>query len=215
MQLAGICIGADDLVGAIRAYATLLAVPGAPLAGGGMRFVLGRGSVDVVAGPPGLHAVRFGGVEEGQPVLDAHGVSLVTDPEPDSGETTDAIAIDHVVVHTTAPERAIALWRDRMGLRLALDREFPARRLRLLFFRSGGITLEYASRLPPARDPAGDDRLYGVSYRVSDLVARRERLLAAGVDVSEPRPGMRPGTRVATVRSGTAGVPTLLLEVDA
>jgi len=25
--------------------------------------------------------------------------------------------------------------------------------------------------------------------------------------------GMRPGTRVATVRSGTAGVPTLLLEV--
>jgi len=28
------------------------------------------------------------------------------------------------------------------------------------------------------------------------------------------RPGMRPGTTVATVRSGTAGVPTLLLQVD-
>ncbi len=34
----------------------------------------------------------------------------------------------------------------------------------------------------------------------------------AGVDVSEIRMGMRPGTSVCTVRSGTAGVPTLLLE---
>ena len=38
--------------------------------------------------------------------------------------------------------------------------------------------------------------------------------MAAGVDVSEPRTGMRPGTTVVTVRSGTAGVPTLLLQVD-
>jgi catechol 2,3-dioxygenase-like lactoylglutathione lyase family enzyme len=214
MQLAGVRIGADDLAGAIGAYETLLGVPGTPLAGGGMRFALGRGSVDVVAGPPGLQAVRFAG-GEGKSVPAAHGVGVVTDTEPESGETTDAIAIDHVVVHTTAPERAIALWRDRMGLRLALDREFPARHLRLLFFRSGGITLEYASPLPATGDPAGVDRLYGVSYRVSDLVARRGRLLAAGVEVSEPRPGMRAGTTVASVRSGTAGVPTLLLQVDA
>ena len=100
-------------------------------------------------------------------------------------------------------------------MRLALDREFPDRHLRLLFFRSGGITLEYASPLPAATDRTAEDRIHGVSYRVTDLAARRERLLAAGVDVSELRPGMRPGTTVATVRSGTAGVPTLLLQVDA
>jgi hypothetical protein len=41
----------------------------------------------------------------------------------------------------------------------------------------------------------------------------RSRLLAAGVEVSEIRTGMRPGTSVCTVRGGTAGVPTLLLEV--
>jgi hypothetical protein len=51
-----------------------------------------------------------------------------------------------------------------------------------------------------------------VSYRVRDLAARRERLIAAGLDVSPVRPGMRPGTSVATVRSGTGDVPTLLLE---
>ena len=59
----------------------------------------------------------------------------------------------------------------------------------------------------------GVDRLYGVSYRVPQLPQWRSRLLAAGVDVSEIRAGMRPGTSVCTVRSGTAGVPTLLLEV--
>jgi hypothetical protein len=63
---------------------------------------------------------------------------------------------------------------------------------------------------PAERD--GPDRFYGVSYRVRDLGARREALLAAGFDVSEIRPGNKAGTRVASVRSGTADVPTLLLE---
>ncbi len=214
MRLAGVRIGADDLGEAIAAYATLLDAVGAPLTGGGRRFRLARGSVDVVAGPPGLHAVRFLTAEGEAPLPLGHGIGLVTDREPEPDPATDAVAIDHVVVHTTDPERAIALWRDRAGVRLVLDREFPVRQLRLLFFRSGGITLEYASPLPRPTEPAGDDRLYGVSYRVTDLAAHRERLLAAGVDVSEVRPGMRPATRVATVRSGTAGVPTLLLQVE-
>jgi hypothetical protein len=92
---------------------------------------------------------------------------------------------------------------------------FPERGLRLVFFRSGGVTLELAAAHPAATVADGPDRLHGVSYRVADLGARRERLLRAGVDVSEIRRGMRPGTSVATVRSGTAGVPTLLLEADA
>ena len=214
MHLAGVRIGADDLAGAIAAYTTLLAVPGSPLADGGVRFALGRGSIDVVSGPPGLLAVRFVVADGEPPLAAAHGVTVITEAESAAGEGARELAIDHVVVHTVAPERAIGLWRDRIGLRLALDREFPARHLRLLFFRSGGITLEYASPLPASTDPVADDRLYGVSYRVPDLAARRERLLAAGVDVSGLRPGMRPGTTVANVRSGTAGVPTLLLQVD-
>ena len=38
------------------------------------------------------------------------------------------------------------------------------------------------------------------------------RLAEAGVDVSEVRNGRKPGTRVMTVRSGTSGVPTLLVQ---
>ena len=41
----------------------------------------------------------------------------------------------------------------------------------------------------------------------------KQASLAAGFDVSPVRTGMRPGTSVATVRSETAGVPTLLLQV--
>src|SRR5262245_5747516 len=214
MQVAGVRIGTDDPAGAIAAYARLLAVPGTSLEGGGMRFALGRGTVDIVPGSPGLHAIRFLCPGDEPPVRDAHGVALAVDRDPPTDGLPTAIAIDHVVVQTTSPERAIALWRDEVGLRLALDREFPTRHLRLLFFRSGGITLEYASPLPASDEPAGDDRLHGVSYRVTDLATRRERLLASGIDVSPLRRGMREGTTVASVRSGTAGVPTLLLQVD-
>ncbi len=215
MRLAGVRIGSEDVAAATGAYELLLQVPGSPLAGGGMRFRLGHGRVDVGGGAPGLRAVCFV-ADAGESVVPAaHGIDVVVEPEDDAPVPPEpAPAIDHVVVHTVDPARAIALWRDRLGLRLALDREFPERNLRLLFFRSGGITLEYACPLPvPAGEP-GSDRLHGVSYRVPDLVAWRDRLLAGGTDVSEVRRGMRPGTTVATVRSGTAGVPTLLLQID-
>ena len=214
MRLAGVCLGTDDLATAERSYEVLLGVPPVVRSDGTVRFALERGSVDLVHGES-VRALRFA-AEEPAPAIVARGVRILVAAERDEPPPVEAaIAIDHIVVHTIDPDAAIATWRDRMGMRLALDREFPARHLRLLFFRSGGITLEYASPLPAATARTGADRIHGVSYRVTDLAARRERLLAAGVDVSELRPGMRPGTTVATVRSGTAGVPTLLLQVDA
>jgi hypothetical protein len=58
----------------------------------------------------------------------------------------------------------------------------------------------------------GRDRLWGLSWRVADADAAHARLAAAGLDVSEVRAGMKPGTRVFTVRDGTCGVPTLMIE---
>ena len=51
-----------------------------------------------------------------------------------------------------------------------------------------------------------------MSWRVADIDATRTRLVAAGIDVSEVRTGRKPGTRVLTVRTGTCGIPTLLVE---
>jgi catechol 2,3-dioxygenase-like lactoylglutathione lyase family enzyme len=190
----------------------LLAATPRPLEAGGWRFALAPGAVDLVHGAPGLHAVRFA-VEPGTaPPADFHGIEVRLESEPEAdAPAAHGLAIDHVVVFTPDPERAIALWRDQVGLRLALDRVFEQRKLRLLFFRSAGMTLEYAHPLEGNRG-AGTDGFYGVSYRVPNVLAHRERLLAAGFDVSDVRPGMKPGTTVASVRDHTAEVPTLLIQ---
>lgn len=121
-------------------------------------------------------------------------------------------AVDHVVVQTEDVEASLALYRDRLGLRLALDRRFEQWGMRLLFFRVGGLTVEVAARLDETGDASSPDRLWGLSYRVDDAEGARARLHAAGFDVSEVRAGRKPGTRVLTVRGEPSGVATLMLE---
>jgi catechol 2,3-dioxygenase-like lactoylglutathione lyase family enzyme len=131
---------------------------------------------------------------------------------PRSGTTTQApiTAMDHVVVSTTDPERAAALYGARLGLDMALDRSHPEWG-RLMFFRCGDLIVEVTSR-PGKTDESKPDRLRGLCWRVRDIDATHARLAAAGVDVSEVRTGRKPGTRVMTVKSGTCGVPTLLVQ---
>ena len=123
--------------------------------------------------------------------------------------------IDHAVIMTQDPDASRALYRDRLGLRLALDRSFEERGIRLLFFRVGGITVELAAPLESSGDPTAGDRLWGLSFRVPDLTAACERVTAAGFEVSGMRDGHRPGTRVCTVRRETHGVATLLIGAGA
>ncbi|QUR66764.1 VOC family protein [Mycobacterium spongiae] len=135
-------------------------------------------------------------------------------PEAQPVGSKDAIVsgIDHVVVHTSDADAAIALYHEGLGLRLALDRNFPDWAMRLVFLRVGAVTVEIAQPLRDAQLPARTDQIWGLSWNVPSADAARTRLAAAGLDVSEVRPGHKPGTRVATVKSGTCGVPTLLIE---
>ena len=139
------------------------------------------------------------------------------------GEADAAVfALDHTVLQSADPEATRTLYANRLGLRLALDRTFPDWGVRLLFFRVGGVTVEAAARLADAAEDAAPipdgatgadhDRLWGLSWRVGNAEAARERLVRSGFDVSGVRPGRKPGTRVLTVRDGTCGVPTLLIE---
>jgi catechol 2,3-dioxygenase-like lactoylglutathione lyase family enzyme len=132
--------------------------------------------------------------------------------------TTGSItALDHVVVSTSDPERAAALYGARLGLDMALDLSHPDWG-RLMFFRCGDLIVEVTHRPGKERDTSQDklqDRLSGLCWRVSDIDATHARLVQAGVDVSEVRTGRKPGTRVMTVRKGTCGVPTLLVQPSA
>lgn len=131
-------------------------------------------------------------------------------PLQDSDEAASIDALDHVVVRTPDPERAIAFYAGRLGLDLRLDRSNPKWNARLLFFRCGDLVVEVAHDLKRGVFD-GPDRLWGLSWRTPDIGRCHARLKKAGVEVSEPRDGRRPGTQVMSVLSHTANVPTIVL----
>jgi catechol 2,3-dioxygenase-like lactoylglutathione lyase family enzyme len=138
--------------------------------------------------------------------------SRVPEPSPllKSSEAAAISALDHVVVRTPNPERAIALYAGRLGLDLRLDRSNPDWGSRLLFFRCGDLVVEIAHDLGKGVSEA-PDQLWGLSWRAPDIARANERLKKAGVEVSELRDGRRPGSQVFSVLSHTANVPTIVI----
>jgi catechol 2,3-dioxygenase-like lactoylglutathione lyase family enzyme len=116
-----------------------------------------------------------------------------------------AEALDHVMFRTSHPEGAIALLRDALGIRLALDQVYGE--TRHVFFRVGRVTIEVI-----VDESVGPTDVFGgFALRTRDLDAMHARLRAAGRNVSDKREGRKPGTRVFTVRDGTCGVPVLVI----
>jgi catechol 2,3-dioxygenase-like lactoylglutathione lyase family enzyme len=125
-------------------------------------------------------------------------------------EAASIAALDHVVIRTPDPERAIALYAGRLGLDLRLDRSNPAWGARLLFFRCGDLVIEISHDLKKGVS-SGPDRLWGLAWRSPDIGRAHQRMKASGIDVSGLRDGRRPGSQVFTVRSHTESVPTLVI----
>ncbi|MGA7807119.1 VOC family protein [Bradyrhizobium sp.] len=133
----------------------------------------------------------------------ARPLSAVTGPAP-------VVSLDHLVISTEDPEQAAALYGARLGLDMALDRTNQERG-QLMLFRCGDLIVEIVRR-PVAGSDHTHDKLWGLSWRVADIDATRERLVAAGIEMTDVRMGRKPGTRVMSPRSGTCGVHTLFLE---
>lgn len=147
------------------------------------------------------HGVPIALVERSQPPA----------PSPPTVDEASAISsLDHVVVRTPNPERAIAFYAGRLGLDLRLDRSNPEWGSRLLFFRCGDLVVEIAHDLKKGVSDA-PDQLWGLSWRVPDVARAHARLTAAGLAVTEPRDGRRPGSQVFSVNDRTEGVPTLVI----
>jgi catechol 2,3-dioxygenase-like lactoylglutathione lyase family enzyme len=130
---------------------------------------------------------------------------------PIGSEAAAVPALDHLVVHTPNPDRALGLYGAKFGLDLRLDRENAQWGARQMFFRCGEAVFEVGASLktPPSDAP---DRFGGLAWRVTDPDAARARIADAGFDVSEVRAGRKPGTKVFTVRDAPGGVPTLMLQ---
>jgi catechol 2,3-dioxygenase-like lactoylglutathione lyase family enzyme len=123
-----------------------------------------------------------------------------TPPGPEAVE-----ALDHVSIRTSNPDAVNDLYGKGFGIRLALDRTFGS--LRILFFRTGGVTLEFVT------DPnlGNEDKFYGLALRVRDIEAAHARLSGHGFNLNPVRAGTKPGTEVFSVRSETHNVPTLII----
>jgi methylmalonyl-CoA epimerase len=155
------------------------------------------------------HGVRLFFIQHHSPA-EALPVAQVIAPEPKAAVRR----MDHLVVLSAEMEIARQFWGQTLEARLALDRTFPERNSRILFFRLGDITVEISGGAVQTKEGIGKpDRLWGVAWGVDDVAATCERLAAAGIDASGPRPGIKPGTLVATTKGPrTHGVATLLIE---
>lgn len=126
------------------------------------------------------------------------------------GEAAAVTQLDHVVIHTANPDRALAVYGAKLGLDLRLDRSNADWGARQLFFRCGDAVVEMGASL---KTPVSDapDRFGGLAWRVADPDAVQARIAAAGFDVSDVRVGRKPGTKVFTVRSGVPAAPALMI----
>lgn len=142
-----------------------------------------------------------------------HGVRLFvlqrdTPLAPSPSNEAAILGLDHVVIRSPDLERAAALYGARLGLDMRLDRDMRGQRL--MFFRCGDAVVELVQDASLTRD-----QLWGLSWRCANAEAAHARLANAGLNVSEVRPGLKPGTHVFTVRDKTCGVPTLVIEQGA
>jgi len=129
-------------------------------------------------------------------------------------EAATVVELDHVVIHTANPDRALAVYGAKLGLDLRLDRSNADWGVRQLFFRCGSAVVEMGASL---KAPVSDkpDSFGGLAWRVADADAVRARLADAGFDVSEVRTGRKPGTRVFTLRGGVPAAPALMIQQNA
>ena len=126
-----------------------------------------------------------------------------------SGAAPSALRVDHLVLRTGDAEGCIELFSRQLGIRLALDQTVPEWGGRMLFFRTGKLTLEV---IEPGSDAPARDHFWGIAYQCADIEQTGRQLAQAGVALSGIRTGRKPGTRVMTVKSHCLGIPTLLVE---
>lgn len=123
---------------------------------------------------------------------------------------TGISSVDHIVLMTADADRCLRTFGPPgLGLPLLLDQDKPQWGGRMLFFRSGKLTLEVVH---PHEEPPELDYFWGIAYHCEDLEQTLEILTERGVKHSPSREGRKPGTRVALVESHALGLPTLLIE---
>ena len=117
--------------------------------------------------------------------------------------------LDHVVINTNDADGLIDIYRDVFNIRLALDKVIEHWKTRMLFFRLNKTTIEVIEQ---GHDDHNPDKLWGLAWEVESMEDAHQRLTNEGVEVSEIKKGIKERTMVATIKSHTHNVPTLIIQ---
>ena len=131
-------------------------------------------------------------------------------PKYESFENDQVERLDHIVINSNDPDGLIELYRDTYGIRLALDQYVEKWGGRMLFFRTNQTTIEAIGINNDADRPI--DKAWGLAWTTKDIKKMHARLVSEGVEISDVKDGRKPKTLVATIKSHTCNVPTLLIE---
>ena len=117
--------------------------------------------------------------------------------------------LDHVVINTNDADGFIEVYKDVFNIRLALDKFVDEWKSRMLFFRLNKTTIEVIEK---KNDEEPKDSLWGLSWEVDNIEEAHKRLEKEGVEISPIKKGIKENTMVATIKSHTHNVPTLLIQ---
>jgi len=130
-------------------------------------------------------------------------------PIADKFETSMINKLDHVVINTNDADGFIEVYKDVFNIRLALDKFVDEWKSRMLFFRLNKTTIEVIEK-KNGEEPK--DSLWGLSWEVDNIEEAHKRLEKEGVDITPIKKGIKESTLVATLKSHTHNVPTLLIQ---
>ena len=117
--------------------------------------------------------------------------------------------LDHVVINTQDADSFISIYRDIYKIRLALDKTIEHWKRRMLFFRINATTIEV---IEDKDKKESADELWGLAWEVDSIEDAHKRLVRNDVEVTPIKEGLKKGTLVATIKSHTCNIPTLLIE---
>jgi len=130
-------------------------------------------------------------------------------PKYEEQDTSKIRKLDHVVINTKDADDFINIYRDVYKIRLALDKTIEHWKRRMLFFRINSTTIEV---IEDKNKKEFSDELWGLAWEVESIDEAYKRLVNEDIEITPIKEGLKKGTLVATVKSQTCNVPTLLIE---
>ena len=130
-------------------------------------------------------------------------------PKHEISDESSISRMDHVVINSNDPDGLVDLYKEKYGIRLALDQFVEKWGGRMLFFRTNHTTIE---AIGIKKDGSPEDSLWGLAWTTKNIKKTHKRLLDAGINITDIKDGRKPNTLVATIKSHCSNVPTLLIE---